>query len=190
MTSPQFSPQASRRSVLAAAAWSVPAVSIASAAPAFAQSGTWSIASDSWRGSTDGTRSLLSRYVFNLTISAPANADLSSVTATLALGLSPNVSAQIGGTVSGNVVGWTTDRQDPEGIEFATFVFTSGAIPAGTTKNLQFELDGVGYTSDFQVATLSLSAPGQTTAVLPVSSLNQGEVSGDNKSGWVTARTV
>jgi hypothetical protein len=65
----------SRRAMLGAAAWSVPVITVATAAPAFAGSNDgWSVTSTSYEGTAAGVRNNAGTYQFQFAISVPVGA--------------------------------------------------------------------------------------------------------------------
>lgn len=143
----------SRRSVLRAAAWSVPAVSAVSAAPAWAGStGIWSVASSSWEGTAAGVRDNNGTLRMAFTITVPASTTVSG--AQLALSFSGAVQRQA--TIT---AGWTTAQAADTNTTAFTIVhaddLTEGTYP------LNFVLQNVagGDVNGTENAVFSSSTP-------------------------------
>ncbi len=112
----------------------------------------------------------LAYFVLRFTIVPPADVIADGAIATLELNTN-RAGTQIYGGVTGNVNGWTTDRQEPmsPGSHLCSkFVFTAG--PFAGSKNLSFELDSVGYLGgasydpsalEDDLGTFTFTSPGQ-----------------------------
>jgi hypothetical protein len=159
----------SRRTVVRSAAWAVPAISIVSAAPAFATSGpAWTITSDSWEGGPAGLRFEASTYYMNFTITVPAGVTLVAPTATLQFGLN-EFNNQIRAGQAGNTLGWTTSREDEWGAYAGRYVFTRGDVTGPTTITLNFVLNSLIFlTGTGSIGTLTFTAGGQPPKVYQV----------------------
>ncbi|MGN0063499.1 MAG: hypothetical protein ACI379_04600 [Nocardioides sp.] len=159
----------SRRTVVRTAAWAVPAVSIVTAAPAFAASGDpWTITSNSWEGGPGGLRFEASTYYMNFTIAVPAGVTLSGLTATLQFGTN-EFDNQIRAGQAGNTKGWTTSREDSVGAHSGRFIFSHGDVTGATTVQLSFVLNSLIFiTGTGTIGTLTFTAVGQPTKVYQV----------------------
>ena len=134
-----------RRAVVAGAAWSVPAITMVTAAPAFAGSTSpWTIASNvggtlSYRGNADGTRTGTGTHFFNFTITVPAGTTITNPQVVLDLvdaGNGANINVD-GGTVNPASVGiWAVSYDVTPNPELITF--STASLAAGT-HTLQFQ---------------------------------------------------
>ncbi len=153
----------SRRTVVRSAAWSLPAITLVGAAPAFANStDQWVITSNSWEGGPGGLRFEASTYYMNFTITVPAGTVVSAPTATLQFGQN-NEGNQTRAGLGHNVMGWTTHRHDNVLAWSGRFVFTRGDIVGPATVQLEFVLNSlifIGGTGS--IGTLTFTGGGQT----------------------------
>lgn len=160
----------SRRTVIRTAAWAAPAVTLVTAAPAFAASGDpWTITSDSWEGGPAGNRFESSTYYMNFSIAVPAGVTLGATTATLQFGKN-SFNNQIRAGQAGNTLGWSTTREDTSGAFSGRFIFASGSVTGPTTLTLSFVLNSLIFVGGGTgtIGTLTFTSAGQPTKVYEV----------------------
>jgi hypothetical protein len=121
----------SRRSVLRAGVWTVPAVTLVTAAPAVAATppvGTWTVTNGSgsptvvsYRGDATGARTSSGTHYFRFTITVPAGVTVASPTVVLTTAAAGNgftVTSNNPATIPG---GWSVTYDSPTSPKTATF---------------------------------------------------------------------
>lgn len=165
----------SRRTVVRTAAWAAPAVTVVSAAPAFAVTPAtqWNLTSTSWEGYAGGGRGQTSTYYMRFSITAPTNAPLTSVSAVAAFGM--DGSSQIrAGLTAGSLAsgsGWTRSPGSPA-IVAPTWTFTRGATSG--TVSLEFTFNSLIFTGAGSIGTFTFTSPGQPTFTFAILKQNAG----------------
>lgn len=169
-----------RRSLLKAAAWSTPVIAAVCALPqaaASTASPTWTISSDSWRGSLSGTRSDVAFFVMRFAIVVPDDVALEGITAVMQFGVN-RLGTQIHGSVVGEVDGWSKTREEPltpGSLEVARHIFQhAGGATGPAVIPLEFEITGIGYISDIDLGTITFTSPGVDPIVFRLHMINQG----------------
>jgi hypothetical protein len=172
----------SRRAVVRTAAWAVPAVSVVTAAPAFAASGdTWAVTSSSWEGFSGGGRGQTSVYYMRFVLTVPTGVTVTNPTATVQFGL--DGSNQIRAGIS-EPSGWSTSKQDGNAGAFSLwwgrFVFTRGTITGPATVNLDFTLNSLLFTGATSIGTIAFTSsnPDLDTQVFEILKSNAGPTPG------------
>lgn len=168
---------ASRRSVLKTAAWSVPVITVMTAAPAFAAStDPWAISSASFEGTSAGVRDNNATYQFRFTLTIPAAATVTAPQCLMSFAASPGNGVTITGisaTGSGTVDGWAyqgTDNVGTSANAYRNFTFTRGDVSGGpaapTSVTLNFQMNQVGGSDADASTAATFSSTNSTTGPL------------------------
>lgn len=163
----------SRRTVVRTAAWAAPAVSIVTAAPAFAASPAtdWTVTSTSWEGFGGGGRGQTSTYYMRFAITAPTSAPLSSVTAVAAFGLNDQGNQISAPYTTGSLTGWSRTPASPV-LSSPTWTYTRGPLSGTTTLELTYH--SLLFTGAGSIGTFTFTAPGQQPVVFNILKQNAG----------------
>lgn len=165
--------QVTRRSVVRTAAWAVPAITVVSAAPAYAASGdTWSVLSTSWEGGPLGARGQTSTYYMRFTITAPAATTLTSITAVAAFGLNEQGDQINAPYTTGSLnSGWSRNPSSPV-LVAPTWTYTRGATSGQITLELTY--NSLLFMGSGSIGTFTFSSPGQPDVIFTILKENAG----------------
>ena len=138
-------PGIGRRSAIRTLVWTTPVLAVAAHAPAFAASGTWSIASASFEGTIGGTRNNAATYQFRFTLTIPTGVSVAAPVATFTSAPAPagNGTVILFVAPTGTVDGWAatgTDTTDTSLGAYRTFTFTRATLVGPTTVTLNFTM--------------------------------------------------
>ena len=150
MTTTPPTSHVSRRTLVRGAAWSVPVVSVAAVAPAFAASTSWTITSASYEGTSGGTRNNAATYQFRFTLTVLAGTTVTAPVATFTSAdwsfIAGYGTAIAGVDPTGTVDGWAATGSDDfltSTGAYRTFTFTRGNIVGPATVTLNFTMSDV-----------------------------------------------